>query len=73
MPIVKVFDKVGGGLLILGAPGAGKTTVLLQLCEQLLDRAERDLDQPMPVVANLDSWAGQRLPLDVWLVEELAP
>jgi NACHT domain len=71
-PIIEVFDKVGGGLLILGAPGAGKTTMLLQLCDQLLNRAERDLDQPMPVVANLASWAGQRLPLDAWLVEELA-
>jgi eukaryotic-like serine/threonine-protein kinase len=70
--IVEVFDKVAGGLLILGAPGAGKTTVLLQLCDQLLDRAEHDLDQPMPVVVNLASWADRRLPLDAWLIEELA-
>jgi NACHT domain len=70
--IVEVFDKVAGGLLILGAPGAGKTTVLLQLCDQLLDRAEHDLDQPMPLVVNLASWADRRLPLDAWLIEELA-
>jgi eukaryotic-like serine/threonine-protein kinase len=37
-----VFDTVGGGLFILGAPGAGKTTMLLQLAEELLDRAEGD-------------------------------
>ena len=71
-PIIEVFDKVAGGLLVLGTPGAGKTTVLLQLCDQLLDRAEHDLDQPMPVVVNLASWADRRLPLDAWLTEELA-
>ena len=45
------FDEVGGGLLVLGAPGAGKTTVLLQLAREPLDRAERDPEQPVPVAA----------------------
>lgn len=40
--ITTVFDDVGGELLILGAPGAGKTTVLLELARELLDRAEQD-------------------------------
>jgi hypothetical protein len=71
-PISTVFDMVGGGLLILGAPGGGKTTTLLQLCEDLLDRAERDAGMPIPVVANLASWGRHRLPLDAWLVNELA-
>ena len=72
MPISAVFDMVGGGLLILGAPGGGKTTTLLQLCEYLLDRAEHDAGMPIPVVVNLASWARHRPPLDVWLVDELA-
>jgi hypothetical protein len=71
-PISRVFDMVGGGMLILGAPGGGKTTVLLQLCEELLDRAEHDLSWPIPVVVNLASWGRQRLPLGAWLVNELA-
>jgi len=70
-PIQEVFDEVGGGLLILGAPGAGKTTVLLQLAEELLDRAERDPAQPIPVVVNLASWVRRRQPLVTWLVDEL--
>lgn len=69
--ISEVFDMVGGGLLIVGAPGAGKTTMLLQLANELLDRAERDAHQPIPVVFNLASWAHSRPPLDTWLVDEL--
>jgi NACHT domain len=71
-PISEVFDKVGGGLLILGAPGAGKTTLLLQLARELLDRAEHDPDQPIPVVLNLASWAREHKPLAEWLADELA-
>jgi eukaryotic-like serine/threonine-protein kinase len=71
-PISKVFDMVGGGMLIVGAPGGGKTTVLLQLCEELLDRAEHDSGWPIPVVVNLASWGRQRLPFGAWLVDELA-
>jgi NACHT domain len=71
-PIGEAFEQVGGGLLILGPPGAGKTTTLLQLCDQLLDRAKHDASQPIPVVVNLASWAQQRPPLGVWLVDELA-
>jgi multisubunit Na+/H+ antiporter MnhB subunit/predicted ATPase len=71
IPISQVFDQVGGGLLILGAPGAGKTTLLLQLAEELLDRADHDPQQPIPVVLNLASWARTRKPLASWLVDEL--
>ena len=40
--IVDVFDRkeISGRLLILGQPGAGKTTELLRLADVLLDRAE---------------------------------
>jgi len=70
-PISEVFDQTGGGLLILGEPGAGKTILLLQLTSALLDRAESDPNQPLPVVVNLASWASRRQPLAAWLVEEL--
>jgi eukaryotic-like serine/threonine-protein kinase len=71
-PISQVFDQMGGRLLILGAPGAGKTTLLLQLAAALLDRAEADPTQPIPVVVNLASWARRRQPLAAWLADELA-
>lgn len=70
-PISETFDNVGGGLLIVGPPGSGKTTALLQLCNELLERAKRDASQPIPVVVNLASWAHHRPPLGAWLVDEL--
>ena len=69
--ITQVYDDADGELLILGMPGAGKTTLLLELARDLLGRAERDEQHPMPVVFNLSSWAVKRQPLIDWLVEEL--
>jgi hypothetical protein len=69
--ITAVFDQLGQALLILGAPGAGKTTQLLELARDLLDRAEKDPAHPIPVVFNLSTWATRRQPLDRWLVDEL--
>ncbi|SRR6266540_268946 len=71
MPIIDVFDKMGGELLILGAPGAGKTMMLLELTRDLIDRAEQDETYPMPIVFNLSSWAEKQKPLVDWLVDEL--
>jgi hypothetical protein len=70
-PISQVYDELGRRLLILGAPGAGKTTLLLELTRELLDRANSDPAEPMPVVFHLGSWAAERRPLAAWLVGEL--
>jgi DNA polymerase III delta prime subunit len=67
----KIFDEQAGALLILGAPGTGKTTFLLELAQDLLDRADRDESQPIPVVFPLSSWAARRQPLAEWLIAEL--
>jgi len=72
VPVLQMFLRTGGGLLILGAPGGGKTTLLLELADGLLERAESDASQPVPVVASLASWAGKRQPLTAWLAGELA-
>jgi hypothetical protein len=74
IPIREVFDHVDAGLLILGPPGAGKTTALLELARDLLDRADHDAMQPIPVVLSLSSWAPadpSRPGLAGWLIEEL--
>ncbi|MGH8932651.1 MAG: NACHT domain-containing protein [Egibacteraceae bacterium] len=70
-PLTQVFDEAGGGLLILGSPGSGKTTALLALARDLLDRAAADHTRPIPVVFNLSSWAPQQPALAEWLVDEL--
>ena len=69
--ITPVYDDSGGELLILGEPGCGKTTLLLELTRDLLNRARLESTHPMPVVFNLTSWAVKRQPLTNWLIEEL--
>jgi DNA polymerase III delta prime subunit len=69
--ISRVFEQVGRMLLILGEPGAGKTTTLLTLTRECIQQAERDSAAPVPVVLNLSSWTGAR-PFRDWLVGELS-
>jgi DNA polymerase III delta prime subunit len=69
--IVGVFDDLGGELLILGQPGSGKTTTLLELARDLIARAEEDEAHSIPVVFNLSSWAEKRKSIAEWLVDEL--
>lgn len=56
--ILDIFDdeSIAGRLLILGAPGGGKTTTLLQLAEGLIERAEYDVICPIPIILELSSW-----------------
>jgi hypothetical protein len=68
----------GGTLLVLGVPGGGKTTLLMELATDWLDctDAKRE-DQAIPVVLSLSSWGTYRLadkknPTFVdWLLEEI--
>jgi hypothetical protein len=69
--VTEIFEKIGGGLLILGVPGSGKTMALLELTRDLLNAAEVGERRPIPVVFNLSSWAVQRPPFGEWLVDEL--
>ncbi|MBT9312454.1 protein kinase domain-containing protein [Leptothoe kymatousa] len=66
-----VFDAIGEGrtLVILGEPGAGKTTTLLSLARTLLQRVEQTETHRLPVIFNLSSWLNQ--PMEKWLVQEL--
>ena len=70
-PMLQVYTDTDGGLLILGEAGSGKTTQLLELARDLLDRATNDETHPIPVIFNLSSWVLKRQPLSLWLVEEL--
>lgn len=69
---INQFDRLGTGrtLLILGDPGAGKTTTLLELTRELIVRAERDSELPMSIVFNLSSWQDKQNLAD-WIVLEL--
>ncbi|NEO55455.1 MAG: NACHT domain-containing protein [Okeania sp. SIO3B5] len=71
--ITTVFGRLGEGrtLLILGEPGAGKTTMLLKLTRDLITETDQNLNQPIPVVLNLSSWAKKQQKIAEWLVDEL--
>ncbi|WP_322695398.1 tetratricopeptide repeat protein [Nostoc sp. DedSLP03] len=61
--VIDKFDELGVGrsLLILGEPGAGKTITLLELARDLIERAEQDIDCPIPVVLPLASWGNAKM------------
>ena len=71
--IIKVFEREGVGrrLLILGEPGAGKTTSLLKLAAALITQAKQDSTAPIPVIFELSAWKKDRQPIEEWLVEQL--
>ncbi len=68
--VTNVFDDTEGKLLILGALGGGKTTTLLELAKDLINRAQNDPEQPIPVLFDLLSWK-KNLILADWIVAQL--
>jgi len=69
--IVRIFNRMNQALLILGEPGSGKTTTLLELARDAIVRAKEDPTQPVPLVFNLSSWAEKRQSISDWLLDEL--
>jgi hypothetical protein len=71
--IGQIFDEMNRALLILGAPGSGKTITLLQLACDLIHQAEQDesFAQPVPVVFNLSTWTKEQALIN-WLTAELS-
>ncbi|MCU0551638.1 MAG: NACHT domain-containing protein [Leptolyngbya sp. Prado105] len=79
--MIEVFgrDDIDGKLLILGTPGAGKTTVLLSLAEQLLAGANTQAcaegydnsKTVIPIVFELSTWKNDDQSIRDWLIEQL--
>ena len=81
-----VFAEMHESMLILGAPGAGKTTQLLDLAQALVTQARAATDPRIPVVLDLADWIAESRPavpgvrggrtapkaFDDWLVARLA-
>ncbi|MCB8959050.1 MAG: NACHT domain-containing protein [Ardenticatenales bacterium] len=69
--LVGLFDEADRDLLILGAPGSGKTTVLLTLARSLIERAAHDPAAPIPLILQLSSWAVEQANLSDWVIAEM--
>ena len=57
--------------VVLGEPGAGKTTTLWKLARQLADAAIVDEQQPIPLVVRLGKWTEEGQPLIDFIRGEL--
>ena len=69
--ICAVLDQIPTRrLVVLGQPGAGKTMLLIQLLQGLLDR--RRPGDAVPVLVSLASWRPYLEDLDTWLDRRLA-
>ncbi|MEY7973068.1 NACHT domain-containing protein [Saccharomonospora xinjiangensis] len=82
--LIQAFDMFQGSMLILGNPGAGKSTLLVELARDLVERARKDPQEPVPVLVDLAGWSesghrrgmrsnAQRKPVEFrrWLRDEL--
>jgi len=64
----KAFTQFDGRVLLLGNPGAGKTTTLLHYAQTAALRRRDDPSQPVPIMANIALWDSvNRPPLAEWL------
>ena len=70
--IVQAYEQAQQELLILGEPGAGKSTLLVELAHHLMELAEQDSAQLLPVLVPLSSWATNCGSLRDWLAEQVA-
>jgi hypothetical protein len=69
--IFNIFQLAYNKLLILGEPGAGKTTTMLELAQKLLNLADQQSDSPIPVLLKLSSWKKDRRTMFAWLVDQI--
>jgi len=69
--INEIFYEADRSLLILGESGAGKTITLLKVARSLIELAEHDPSQPVPVVLSFASWGEKRTSIEEWVTNEL--
>ncbi|MBU2662736.1 NACHT domain-containing protein [Actinoplanes bogorensis] len=73
-----VFKDLDRTMLVLGAPGSGKTTMMLELLRDLLaDAAHRPDGENhalviLPVMLNLSSWTQRKEQLTEWIIAEVS-
>jgi hypothetical protein len=64
--LVQCLSK-GRSILLIGPPGAGKTSTLLRLAEDLLN----DEHAPLPLIASVSAWVLSAKELDTYVVDQV--
>ncbi|HET7462885.1 MAG TPA: NACHT domain-containing protein [Longimicrobium sp.] len=71
-PVREIFEDAHYLLVILGEPGSGKTTTLLELARDYARAAMDGQDGALvPVVLNLSTWSSRFAGFREWVLEEL--
>ena len=72
-PTVDIFHDVGESLLILGEPGAGKTTTLCELARGLMAHINpATVEDGLPIIVHLSSWHTHYSSFIAWLTQEIS-
>ncbi|MBC8170141.1 MAG: HEAT repeat domain-containing protein, partial [Anaerolineae bacterium] len=68
----QAYEAFGGRGLLLGEPGAGKTTTLFAFARELIVRRLDDPTQPLPILAPIATWDAVQQPgLIEWLAAQI--
>ena len=65
----EAFDYYGGRALLLGDPGAGKTTTLLAFVRDAVAKRLENSTLPLPITAPIATWRGEQLA--DWLARQI--
>lgn len=64
----EAFEKYEGRVLLLGEPGAGKTTTLMAFAREMVTKRLENPALPLPILAPIVTWdAEKQTPLADWL------
>jgi hypothetical protein len=64
------FEQYQGRILLLGDPGAGKSTTLLAYARDAIVARLEDSTQPLPILQRISLWdSGNKTPMADWLAQ----
>ena len=69
MTLFEIFEHSNGKLLILGLPGSGKTTAMLEILKHMINQVEINIQAPFPVFLHLSSWQNKQKTIFEWAIE----